>query len=367
MKLNEQKESINMNEAPPSNNKINYNCSDCSSLIEIIYIDENKIEFKCTNNHKIKIDIKEYLNKMKIFNKGKLNDKMCNKHNKEYLVYCFDCNTHLCKECLKLGEHRYHYKINIIEIIPDNEALNKIDDLIKTKKFEYKKIYQRKIKVENKLNDILNNNIKKIKEKANINKENINRKEEEELMVAKNNYFKEIKKLRVEYENKLKNIRYKYNQNINNLRNKYKIEKLQNVMKYNKKSEELNKKIELKKESYKFKEEIERKSNFNELIEIIHNTYSINNNNYYNAININNIYNCLFNHDNNQEKREKEKIGFNENIIKLYEEKIREKENKIKDYEIKMKEKDIKIQDYENKMKQINIQLLGKDNNIQFN
>ena len=154
MKLNEQKESINMNEAPPSNNKINYNCSDCSSLIEIIYIDENKIEFKCTNNHKIKIDIKEYLNKMKIFNKGKLNDKMCNKHNKEYLVYCFDCNTHLCKEYLKLGEHRYHYKINIIEIIPDNEALNKITDLIKTNKFEYKKLYKRKTKVENKLNDI---------------------------------------------------------------------------------------------------------------------------------------------------------------------------------------------------------------------
>ena len=44
-----------------------YNCSECSSLIEIINIDQNNIEFKCCNklqsHHKI-IPINEYIPKM---------------------------------------------------------------------------------------------------------------------------------------------------------------------------------------------------------------------------------------------------------------------------------------------------------------
>ena len=47
-------------------NEINYNCTECSSPIEILSIKDNNIEFKCiNNNHNIKISIKEYINKMK--------------------------------------------------------------------------------------------------------------------------------------------------------------------------------------------------------------------------------------------------------------------------------------------------------------
>ena len=54
-----------------------YNCTKCSSPVELLYINErqNLIEFKCTkNNHIKKIPIKEYLEKMKKFNDKKIND-----------------------------------------------------------------------------------------------------------------------------------------------------------------------------------------------------------------------------------------------------------------------------------------------------
>ena len=52
-------------------NEIYYNCSECQSPIEILSTNEkdSTIEFKCiNNNHKIKMTIKEYINKMKSFN-----------------------------------------------------------------------------------------------------------------------------------------------------------------------------------------------------------------------------------------------------------------------------------------------------------
>ena len=49
--------------------EIFYNCTECSSPIEILSINEIDIEFKCIkNNHNKKISIKEYIEKMKHFN-----------------------------------------------------------------------------------------------------------------------------------------------------------------------------------------------------------------------------------------------------------------------------------------------------------
>ena len=123
------KESTDMNDTPSLVlNKIGYNCSECSSIIEILSLDENDIEFKCNNKHNIKMKIKEYLEKMKKYNDKKANGKICDKHNEEYLSYCFECNNHLCKKCLKSGEHSYHYKMILMEIMPSYESLNKIND-----------------------------------------------------------------------------------------------------------------------------------------------------------------------------------------------------------------------------------------------
>jgi len=144
-----------MNEAPFVSNKIYYNCTECSSNIEIISLNEHYIKFKCNNNnHNIQMKIKDYLKKIKQFNNKILNINICEKHNEEYLSYCFDCNIHLCKECLRTGEHSYHYKIYIIEILPKNEILDKIRNLIKNNKIKIDELNKNKIEKENILNDI---------------------------------------------------------------------------------------------------------------------------------------------------------------------------------------------------------------------
>ena len=117
-------------------NKINYNCTECSSPIEILSINENKytIEFKCIkNNHKGKMFIKDYIEKMKIFNNNKINSDICDikEHNKKkFQSYCLSCNMHLCKECLKLRNHISHNKIDIVEIQPNQKELNMIEKII---------------------------------------------------------------------------------------------------------------------------------------------------------------------------------------------------------------------------------------------
>ena len=103
---------------------------------------ECTIEFKCVNNnHKGKILIKEYIEKMRDFNDRNINNDICTikGHNKnKYECYCLDCNKHLCKECLKSRIHKEHKKINLEEEQPSEEELN----IIK-KKIEY---YDNKMK-----------------------------------------------------------------------------------------------------------------------------------------------------------------------------------------------------------------------------
>ena len=65
-------------------NEILYNCTECSSAIEILSINEDEcsIEFQCINNkHKKIIPINEYLNKIKNFNDRNINNDICDIHN----------------------------------------------------------------------------------------------------------------------------------------------------------------------------------------------------------------------------------------------------------------------------------------------
>ena len=158
-----------LNDAPPPTIETNkselfYNCSECSSSIEIISINENNniIEFNCLNkesNHpkNIIMSLKEYLEKMKKYNNRKLNYDECEIHNKnnKFVSYCFNCNLHLCEECLKTRNHINHIKNNIIEIKPMDEELeiikevinyykDIIENLVKEKDELYKKINEKK-------------------------------------------------------------------------------------------------------------------------------------------------------------------------------------------------------------------------------
>ena len=91
-------------------NNIYYNCTECSSLIEILAINEKDytIHFKCTNeNHNEEkiMGIKEYLEKMEKYKINKINER-CEKHNNnEYMFFCLNCKCHLCIECAKTRNH----------------------------------------------------------------------------------------------------------------------------------------------------------------------------------------------------------------------------------------------------------------------
>ena len=71
--INEISIDYSINSPPPPIQKeqieenIGYNCAECSSLIEILSIDENNLEFKCmnNNNHNNKLKIYSYIEKMK--------------------------------------------------------------------------------------------------------------------------------------------------------------------------------------------------------------------------------------------------------------------------------------------------------------
>ena len=102
-------------EPEQSQEELFYNCSECSSSVEILLINEDEcsIEFQCIkNNHTKKMLIKEYINEMKNFNDKNINNDICDIHQKQYECYCLDCNINLCKDCLKLRNHVNHTKNN---------------------------------------------------------------------------------------------------------------------------------------------------------------------------------------------------------------------------------------------------------------
>ena len=146
---------INSNDAPPvtprplnENNDNLYCCSECSSLIEISSIneEENIIEFKCLNNndHNIKrMPINDYIENMNKHKKKCINEDICMEHSShksnKYISFCFECNRHLCKECLGTRDHINHNKNNILEVKPIKEELNIIEEIIKYYKIKFEK------------------------------------------------------------------------------------------------------------------------------------------------------------------------------------------------------------------------------------
>jgi len=97
-----------------------YNCTECTSLIEIISLNNtlNEIEFRCLNNsHRIKKPLNDYLDIMRNYKyaASMKTECECAGHNKsKYEYYCLNCDKHLCKLCLESKEHLYHIKFNIM-------------------------------------------------------------------------------------------------------------------------------------------------------------------------------------------------------------------------------------------------------------
>ena len=158
-----------------------YNCTECSSAIEILSINEDEcsIEFQCINNkHNKKMSINEYLNKMKNFNDKNINTDICNMHNLKYESYCLDCNINLCKDCLKLRNHVNHFKNNIIEIETTKKEMNIYENIIKNYEDKIQKLENEKIIKTKDLNNKFKESKNKIKERKELNlKENNNKME----------------------------------------------------------------------------------------------------------------------------------------------------------------------------------------------
>ena len=278
------------------NDEILYNCSECSSMIEIISINEdnNTIEFNClnkNNNHPKKnaMPIKEYLEKMKKYNNNKLNKDECEIHEKKYVSYCFDCNCHLCKECLKTRNHLNHRKNNIIEIEPMKEELNIIKEVILDYKNKIDNLSSEKLRKINELKNLLNDNKKSEEEKNKIIFEKNEEKKINELKRNNNKYINDINKI---IQNCLEEIKLRKEQYLIDNRkiiNKFKLINKKLKIIYENKIKELTKKINEEINNLNYDEKILNYSNIKKIDEIILNTYNMYNNNYYNAININSV------------------------------------------------------------------------------
>ena len=301
----DKKNEINTSDAAPPTlrpedielNEISYNCSECSSLIEILLINEdnNIIKFKCLNkikNHNIKVmPINEYLKKMKKFNNSLVNKDKCEMHtNKRYITYCLDCNCHLCKDCLKTRTHINHNKNNIIaEIQPTKEELNIMKEIIKDydiklKNLKIEKIYKTN-ELEKALNELKKIENKQMEEKLQINKSN----REKELKENYNKYISDIEVFKNEYEEKIKIRKNKYESILNKINGKYKLINEKNYITYLYRLNKLEKKYNDKIKNLAYDKKIENMNDVKKLNELVYNTYNAYNNNYYNSINIINI------------------------------------------------------------------------------
>ena len=359
-----------MDDAPPTvkipyNVDINnccYNCTECFSLIEILSINEdnNIIEFKCLNKdnpHENKImPIKDYINRMSKYKNQKTNRDLCEIHksNNKYVSYCFNCNCHLCKICLKTRTHLFHNKNIIEEILPIEEELDIIVNIIEDYKKRIKQLNNEKIDTIKKLDDLLDKNKlkenKKRKEKNKMNKNNL----KNELHFIENKYLFDIEQIKKKYEEEIKLLKYKFEIKKNEIINKYKIIKKREECFHKYKIEKLNKNHddEIKKLEYDTK--IENMSNIKKLNEMIYNTYNLFNNNYYNSININTLLLSYINNKYINTKIKEILRNKYDEIIELILAKNKSEIN-IKKYENDIiKKNEIKIKElYEKKIKEI--------------
>ena len=94
-----------------------YTCTECSSNIEIKYINEinNKILFECPKHGDKKMTIKEYFKKMDkntyLYSECSLCKKQQNKiNNNTIFKYCFDCKKIICNNCI-FNHEKNHFLI----------------------------------------------------------------------------------------------------------------------------------------------------------------------------------------------------------------------------------------------------------------
>ena len=371
-------------DAPPPDH-INHSndfliCPECFSSLEIISIDEdnNFLEFKCSkNNHENnKISITQFLKRTKKndnLNYLNIFKDQCEIHkNNNYTCYCFVCKNHLCDECLQSGIHINHTKNNLIEIKPREQELKIISEFISEHKIKLEKLVKEKEIKTKELNEELKN--KTIKEKTLLNNEIklYNIKNNVELEQNNKKYISGINEIKKKYNEEIKKLKMKFEEKNNKTNNKYKLKKEKQIVKYNLKIEKLNSIYKNKLDMFQFELKIENTNNIVKLNENVFNLYKLYNNNYFNAMNINNILMSYINNKSTNEKMKKilgNDYGNLINIIKnKYDEGIHiiKKINEIEDLKNKIELESLKSKE----LSEMNIELSKnnekkeKENNI---
>ena len=178
-----------------------------------------------------KVHVSDYSNcsRTMLFNIDKLqwDEDICKEHisckNNKFVSFCFDCNCHLCEECLKSRAHICHNKNNIIEIKPIKEELNIVEEVIKYYKNKIEKLKNEKINKIKELDNYLDlekiNEDKKIKNKIEINKKS----QAKELKLNHDKYISDIEAIKKRYEKEIKDRENKYKKDEDKINNKYKI------------------------------------------------------------------------------------------------------------------------------------------------
>ena len=326
------------------NLKINYcSCTECSSPIKLISINEknNIIGFICTKNdsHGKVISINEYFEKIKENqdNLKEIKDK-CEKHlkNNGYMYYCYTCNGHLCKECIRTRTHNHHIRRDIYEIQPKKEELDLISEVIKDYKLKLDKLKNEKVSVHTELKNKLENDKKNENQRINNLIDLNNKKEKLEIKSNYEEYLNKIEEIRLKYIKEIKITKTQYELKQNNIYNKFKLNNKKDYLHHEKKLKFLKANYNKTIKELAYDKRIENLTNIIKLNEIIYNNYNLYNDNYYNSININNLLLSYLNNNYIKDTIMKKVFGeeYN-NIIKdineIYNEEISQKDenNKI--------------------------------------
>ena len=315
-------------------NELNYCCTDCSSLIEILHINENKniIEFKCSNknnSHQKSIEINKYLEERKQNkkNKSNINRDICNEHGQKFLSYCLDCNKHICEKCQNKGIHLLHYKINIIEIEPSKEEKEILDKIIKYYEKQIDKISNENIYKFKKLDSIKKQGeetINKIKEKK---IKECNEQKELQLKNVEEKYLNKIKILKKEFDENFKKLKLEFKLNYYRINNEFKLKEEKIFYFFQNKKENLFKIIKKYTNSLELiKIKLNSLTNIKKLNELVYNTYNEYPKNIFNIINISRV--IMIQNDENIDIKNK----IIDKIIKNNNEKIFSISRKITDF-----------------------------------
>ena len=322
---------------------------------------------------------------MKKYNSKTINKDICEIHkNNIYTCYCFDCNLHLCKECLKNRTHLKHYKNCIDEVQPVKEELDLIDEIIKDYETKIANLNTEKTEKIKELENLLNDNIIKenniLKEKIKMNKE----KENEELALINEKYLLDISEIKKKFDKEMELRKKKLESENSEINNKYSLLNKDENNQHQLNVEKLKNNYENDINNLKYDIKIENMKSIKAIVEIIYNTYNAYNNNYYNSLNINKILSIFYqnNYFKNKNKNTLNKLIKNEENIKFktFKEEIYEYKNELK--QIREENEKLKMENHslnckinqlnkenksKNELKDFNERLNGKEfNNINF-